>query len=187
MGFLDDLGGIWNDVNAFLQPVAEFIDPFADLIPGFQAAQNILGIDPSKWNDPSGNTVFRSLPTTPVPTARIFAESGPVLGGATMDFSGFVLTTTGMRGLVPFQGQGPPAPGYHLARRTGRRPQAGRNPGMYWVPRRTMNPLNPRALMRAERRMAGFTKYVKRHFSLISVMPKRKKASRPFARKRRCK
>jgi len=187
MGFLDDIGGIWNDINQFIQPIAEFIDPWADLIPGFQAAENILGIDPSKWRDTGGQSVFRPLPTAPVPSARIFAESGPVLGGATMDFGSFDLTTTGMRGLVPFQGQGPPAPGYHLARRPARRPTRGTAGGMYWVPRRTMNPLNPRALMRAERRMAGFTKYVKRHFNLSACMPKRKKATRSFGRKRRCK
>ena len=101
-----------------------------------------------------------------------------------MDFSGYDLTTTGARGLIPFQGQGPPAPGYHLARRSARRPQQGRNPGLYWVPRRSMNPLNPRALMRAERRMAGFTKYVKRHFSLASIMPKRKKSTRRFGKRK---
>lgn len=55
-----------------------------------------------------------------------------------------------------------------------RRAMAGRDAGLYWRKPRRTNPLNPKALARAERRMAMFTRWVKHHFTLAKSMPRRK-------------
>lgn len=96
--------------------------------------------------------------------------------------------TSGRRGLIPYSGGVIPS-GYRVCQRKARAPVAGRAAGVYLCPRRSMNPLNPRALLRAERRMNSFTTWVKRHFSIASRMPRRKKASRVArfgGRRRKC-
>lgn len=62
---------------------------------------------------------------------------------------------------------------------------SGRAAGMYWRKPRHTNPLNPKALVRAERRMAMFTNWVKRHFKIASQFPARKKARRFGGRRRK--
>jgi len=52
------------------------------------------------------------------------------------------------------------------------------------IPRRTMNPLNPRALMRAERRLNAFSTWVKRHFKIAAAAPKRRKGGGRFKRRK---
>ena len=86
--------------------------------------------------------------------------------------------------VIPFTGQNWPGPGYRLSALPARSPQAGRAAGLYWTRPRKTNPLNPRALMRAERRLEMFTRWVKRHFNIASQMPRRKK-SRSFGGRRR--
>jgi len=171
MGFLDELLGAGTTDTV----VDTLWETARDVIPTFGVAEDLLrgvGIIPPSPS-PAGSS--RGIPAISINPSSGGQTSG---GGATgMWNGGFDLTTTGMRGLVPFQGQGPPAPGYHIARRPQRRPTAGRAAGLYWVPRRTMNPLNPRALLRAERRMSSFTKWVKRHFTIQSSMPRRRKAA----------
>jgi len=66
-----------------------------------------------------------------------------------------------------------------------RRPTQGREAGLYWRKPRHTNPLNPKALVRAERRMAMFTGWVKRHFKIASQFPARKKARRFGGRRRK--
>lgn len=80
--------------------------------------------------------------------------------------------------VIPFTGQNWPGPGYRLSMLPARRPSAGRPAGMYWKKPRRTNPLNPQALMRAERRMSMFTRWVKKHFSVMKSMPRRKKSRR---------
>lgn len=89
----------------------------------------------------------------------------------------FALTTTRSRGLIPYSGGMIPS-GYRVANRAGRAPTAGYPAGVYLVRRRSMNVLNPRALMRAERRMSGFTRWVKRHFTIAAAAPRRRKVGR---------
>jgi hypothetical protein len=184
MAFWDDISTAWNDVNAFLQPVAEFIDPWADLIPGFQAAENILGIDPAKWTTQSGQSIFQ--PTVAAPP--VFGGGQAQQGGASMEWNQLgvpaAMAWTGPRRIMPYTGGIIPS-GFRVANRAARRPTQGYPAGTYLVPRRRMNPLNPRALMRAERRMGAFTRFVKSHFQLSSIMPKRKKSARFGARRRR--
>ena len=93
------------------------------------------------------------------------------------DISTFVGSpmAVGPRRLYPLSA-GWPGPGYRAARRGARRPSGGNPAGIYWVPRRKMNPLNPRALLKAERRMSAFTHWVKRHFQITSSMPRRRRA-----------
>lgn len=96
-------------------------------------------------------------------------------------FNDFSLTTTrGSRGLIPYSGGMIPS-GYRVANRRATSGSPARPAGTYLVPRRSMNPLNPRALLRAERRMSAFTKWVSRHFAIAKRAPRRKK----FGRKRR--
>ena len=80
--------------------------------------------------------------------------------------------------LIPFTGQNWPGPGYRLSMLPARRASAGRAAGMYWKKRKVMNPLNPRALARAERRMSAFSRWVKKHFQIQKSMPRRKKSRR---------
>jgi len=188
MGLFDD---IINQVNPFVR----------DLVPGFAAVQDVAGeifgdsLGPQYKGMP-GYVPPGYSPTVPnqsyIPTAQQVANQYfhklPTTGGGASGMwqDPFALTTTRGRGLIPFSGQGPPAPGYRLASRPARAPTAGTQGGMYWVPRRSMNPLNPRALLRAERRMGAFTKWVKHHFSIASAMPRRKRsASRGRFTKRR--
>jgi hypothetical protein len=98
---------------------------------------------------------------------------------------GFPLTTTngGRRGLIPYSGGIIPS-GYRVGMRKPRAPTAGYPGGAYLIPRRSMNPLNPRALMRAERRLNAFSKWVKRHFVIASHAPKRRKGGR-FTKRRK--
>jgi hypothetical protein len=184
----------WDDINSVLQPVAQFIDPFADLIPGFQTAETILGIDPSSWGGTGGQPAQQFLPGPQSTFVPSVPQSSPGVGGVNYgqfqndmaEFIGlggdgmdFPLTTTrGMtRGLMPYQGVIPS--GWHLKRLpNGRRGTPARAPGDYIARNRRMNPLNPRALARAERRMSSFTRYVKHHFSVAHLMPKRKSAGK---------
>jgi hypothetical protein len=187
MGWLDDLLGA-GTTEGFVDTAWQAA---RDFIPTFAPAEDFLktvGIIPQSVSAPSVQNGGY------IPSAtEIFSHPLPFAGGSSMGggASGmwpdqFALTTTGRRGLIPFTGQGPPATGYRLTSRGQRAPQAGRAAGMYWVPRRTMNPLNPRALLRAERRMGAFTKWVKRHFQIQSAMPRRKRsASRGRFTKRR--
>jgi hypothetical protein len=164
------------------------------------AAQKLLGSDPvERWSAGAGHS---SAPPTSVggdgftlagnAIKKAFEGSGtwdwspqggPMngfdLGGVTSDFP--LTTTTGRRGLIPYTGGFIPS-GYRVGMRPARRPTPGTAGGVYLIPRRTMNPLNPRALMRAERRMNAFSKWVKRHFTIQKAMPKRRKVG---GRKRR--
>jgi len=184
MSIFDDLSGLWDDANQFLAPVADFIQPIAqDLIPGFKLAQDLLGIGPQ-----AGSTYSQQYPQllggasgqwdSPVMSAVQVAQGagGVFSGGGTMDFP---LTLTGGmgRGLIPYGGGMIPR-GYRVVQRAAQRPTAGRPAGVYLARSRRMNPLNPRALSRAERRMSSFTRYVKRHFQTSHLMPKRKTRSR---------
>lgn len=80
--------------------------------------------------------------------------------------------------LIPFTGQNWPGPGYRLSALPARNPSPGRAAGLYWKRPRHTNPLNPRALVRAEKRLAMFSHWVKRHFQIQKSMPKRRKARR---------
>lgn len=100
---------------------------------------------------------------TAAPAALPF---GGLMGGATGTFNG-----RSSRSMVPFGGGGIP-PGYRIAQRNGQ---------AYLKKIRHMNPLNPRALLRAERRMGAFTHWVKRHFRIAAATPRRKKATRRAA------
>lgn len=107
-----------------------------------------------------------------------------VYGGGSMngDWSGdYGMTLTRGRSLIPYSGGVIPS-GYRVAMRRPRAPTSGYPGGAYLVPRRSMNVLNPRALMRAERRLSGFSKWVKRHFTIAKHAPKRRKVG---GRKRR--
>lgn len=133
-----------------------------DEMPGMQTASNPGA--PYQWSGSTGGGMY-DLTT---------------LGGSPM--------AVGPRRLFPLSA-GWPGPGYRAARRGSRRPSAGHPAGLYWVPRRKMNPLNPRALMKAERRMSAFTHWVKRHFAIASSMPRRRRAptrrAASFRRKKR--
>lgn len=88
-----------------------------------------------------------------------------------------VATRNGSRSVIPYQGGMIPS-GYRLTQRGG---------VPYLKKIRHMNPLNPRALLRAERRMGAFTGWVKRHFRIASSMPARKRRAprRGYCSKRR--
>jgi hypothetical protein len=202
MGLFDDISGIWDDANQYLQPAMEFINPVArDLVPGFGAVEDVLGIGPGTpgWGSPpqlgGGGGLGGGGSSTPA-----HAAAGGAMGGwsgdwgatppqaAPLDFGGgqpmsYDLSTlggspmaVGPRRLYPLSA-GWPGPGYRVARRGNRRANPGYQAGIYWVPTRRMNPLNPRALLKAERRMSAFTHWFKRHFSIASTMPRRRKAS----------
>lgn len=195
MGWLEDLGlggidpgailndiagnfGFQGDLSGVINQVAGAIFPSSS--PG--RVQGVGGVAPpaQTWQ-PSQNT---------------WQDTGGASGtwpaqqsGGTMDWTQLGvpqgMTLGGRRGLIPYSGGMIPT-GYRVQNRPGRRGTPGYGPGVYLVPRRHMNPLNPRALLRAERRMASFTHWVKRHFSLVSHMPRRKKARRfGGARKRK--
>ena len=106
-------------------------------------------------------------------------------GGASMDWGNdFAMTVSngGRRGLIPYSGGIIPS-GYRVGMRPPRAPTAGYPGGTYLIPRRTMNPLNPRALMRAERRLNAFSTWVKRHFKIAAAAPKRRKGGKFKRRK----
>jgi hypothetical protein len=106
-------------------------------------------------------------------------------GGASMDWGNgdYAMTVTGRRGLIPYSGGIIPS-GYRVGMRRPRAPTAGYPGGAYLIPRRSMNPLNPRALMRAERRLNAFSTWVKRHFKIAAAAPKRRKGGR-FTKRRK--
>lgn len=110
-----------------------------------------------------------------------YDETGMVPYGG--NGGGFPLTLTGPRRILPYSGGIIPS-GYRVAQRPPRRPTAGYPGGVYLVPRRSMNPLNPKALMRAERRMNSFTTWVKRHFRIAAAAPKRRRTSGRFKRRK---
>jgi len=184
MSIFDDLSGLWDDANAFLAPVADFLNPIAqDLIPGFKLAEDLLGLGP-----PAGQNYSQAWPGTAgagasgqwtaLPSAVQVSKGvgGVYSDGGQMDFP--LMTTGGMgRGLIPYGGGMIPR-GYRVRQLPARRATAGHPAGVYLSRTRRMNPLNPRALSRAERRMSSFTRYVKRHFQTTHLMPKRKTRSR---------
>jgi len=190
--------GWWEDLNQAISDtgILQAIDPVArDVIPGYAAYEDLVGIDVKKWgpgtfnNPAAGGTGAPSAPPGP---DVIFLNNKPFSpgGAAPMDWSDmglnpYAMTTTRPRGLIPYQGGMIPS-GYRVANRAPRRPTQGYPGGVYLVPRRHMNPLNPRALMRAERRMHAFTTWVTRHFKIAAAFPKRRgrKGGR-FAKRRR--
>jgi hypothetical protein len=146
---------------------------------GYNLGQEIAKLDPFGFNvdpylPPAGGT---GQPSAPPTTA--FGGGFSTGGGTSMawdDFGGgFPLVTTrgARRGLIPYSGGVIPS-GYRVANRAARAPTAGLAAGTYLVPRRSMNPLNPRALMRAERRLNMFSTWVKRHFKIAAAAPKRR-------------
>jgi hypothetical protein len=86
------------------------------------------------------------------------------------------------RRMIPFQQGVWPGPGYKLVNRKASRGSPAHAAGMYWVPRRMTNPLNPRALARATRRSEGFMHFVKKHFTFPGRVAKPKY---PFRARRR--
>jgi hypothetical protein len=172
----------WDQLNQSIADtgILQAINPVArDVLPGLGAFEDIIGIDPNSWGPNTfvgGADAAAAAPTSPSPILGRGLAVPQQPGGASLDWSGgFPLTTTtGRRGLIPYSG-GPVPSGYRVAQRPPRAPSAGTPGGTYLVPRRSMNPLNPRALMRAERRMSAFTHWVKRHFRIAAHTPKRKK------------
>lgn len=168
------LGGAIYDalgVNELFEPPAAKRDPYRDppqpsrTTPSFSQLPT-LGIS--------------TVGTNPVPMVSPSVH-GPTSNGGQMDWGygngDFALTTTRSRGLIPYSGGMIPS-GYRVANRPGRPATAGYPAGVYLVRRRSMNVLNPRALMRAERRMSGFTRWVKRHFTIAAAAPRRRKVGR---------
>ena len=186
----------WDQINQAIADtgILQTINPIArDVLPGVGAVEDILGIDPSTWgpNTFAGAESAASAPASPSPSLSRGLALPQIPGGASLDFGnlggggfgGFPLTVSGPRRLIPYSG-GPIPSGYRVAQRAARAPSAGTAGGVYLVPRRHMNPLNPRALMRAERRMSAFTHWVKRHFRIAAATPRRKKGGK-FTKRRR--
>jgi hypothetical protein len=160
------------------------LDPF-----GFKKAPSL---PPRDLNRAGGSGHPSAPPTTPgAPLIGGGVSSGfqggfTTGGGASMDWGNdFAMTVSngGRRGLIPYSGGIIPS-GYRVGMRPPRAPTAGYPGGTYLIPRRTMNPLNPRALMRAERRLNAFSTWVKRHFKIAAAAPKRRKGGR-FTKRRK--
>lgn len=182
MGYLDDLLGL---------PPGTLDQTARDIIPGYTEiagyGSDVLGIDkvgtppilPSSSSGLSASDVAGLLQSAGQNIYEHALGGGSSIGGgATMDWSSMGvpngLTLSGPRRIMPYMGGMIPS-GYRVAKRNARAPTSGYPAGVYLVPRRSMNPLNPRALMRAERRMGAFTHWVKRHFRIASSAPRRKR------------
>lgn len=170
MSIWDDIVGGVKDVgeNLLSEGLAKWVPQALDWVtPGWQediqqiTTNFLTGGDPFEWEGLQAQRQQGILP----------GESGsweaPPMTGIDADpFAGIAMTTGGRRSLVPFTGQGSwPGPGYRLARRPARRPTSGHAGGIYWVPTRTMNPLNPRALKRAIRRLDSASRVAKKLFT----------------------
>lgn len=146
----------------FLGQAQGATDPVVNAI----RAKYALGGASGSWGPPM---VPEEVPMSYLPVAAGPGVMSPVPYGS------------GRRSLVPFQGAGSwPGPNYRIANRPYRRGQPERPAGIYWVPRRSMNPLNPRALRRAASRIKAASRWAK---TIVTLS--RSKAVRGGARKRR--
>ncbi len=174
MGFLDDIFGQGTSDTL----VDTGWDLAKGLIPTFGAAADLF--EPKAASPALGGATGSWGPMDYI------QGGGGMLGLDGMGL-GLDMTATGggRRRLIPISA-GWPGPGYHEARRGLRRPSAGHPAGRYWVPNRRMNPLNPRALLKAEHRMGAFTHWVKRHFRIAAAAPRRRSSRKaPCFRRRR--
>jgi hypothetical protein len=183
MGMFDEYLGL---PQGTLDTAAREFIPGYDVLAGY--GDQVLGLGyPQQSQPPSTYGGYGSGGPTQVQGAGAsvgYGDQAGWLGASPMDYSmPTSLALSGPRRIYPYTGGVIPS-GYRVAMRPARRPTSGYPGGTYLVPRRRMNPLNPRALMRAERRMGAFTHWVKRHFRLASHMPHRKKRS-SFRRKKR--
>jgi hypothetical protein len=180
---------LWDDLAGYAEGLEGLTDTLSDFgLPSAGGASLGIGVAKalakSTGFDPFGifgesSSAASSAPTGPQATgaAEIFGGGMTAGGGASSMYdygNGFALTTSPRRGLIPYGGGVIPS-GYRVVQRAARRPTAGYPGGTYLARRRSMNPLNPRALMRAERRMGAFTNWVKRHFRIAMHAPKRRK------------
>jgi len=174
MAWYDTLAGFLPELGEAAQAVEQAVGfPFSgigigtDLYNLASGGSSLLGALGGQWD--------QGPPTPP----GLGGATGSWEQGGAMQLMRIPMNGMG-RGLIPFSGQY--IPGYRVALRPASRGSAGHAAGYYLVKPRRMNPLNPRALMRAERRMGAFTHWVKRHFTIQKSMPRRKKVG---GRKRR--
>jgi hypothetical protein len=186
----------WEDLIGAVNPYVR------DVVPGFGAVQDFIGgaamglglaspedLYPGMigYQPPGGGGTMGFPGATQIAgggASAVFGGGYSDGGGASMPSMMNGLALSGPRRIYPYTGGLIPS-GYRVANRPPRRATSGYPGGTYLVPRRRMNPLNPRALMRAERRMGAFTHWVKRHFRIAGAMPHRKRKASSFRRKKR--
>jgi len=173
-------GGLLQKLEGLSAGLEQYLPSAAGATAGIKLARKIAagGVDPFGVFPQTGAASSAAPQGVQASGATPYYETGGATGMWPPDNAGygngFALTLPGPRRIVPYAGGVIPS-GYRVAQRPPRRPTAGYPGGVYLVPRRSMNPLNPRALMRAERRMNAFTTWVKRHFRIASAAPKRRK------------
>jgi hypothetical protein len=179
MSILDDIGG-WLSGEQGIIP-----DSLETMIG--QAGSGIVSGLLSGWLDGSPSSSGGNASATAqssVPTySTTDSFTGPTATPIAVNSGGqMVYQAAAGRRMVPFQQGVWPGPGYRLVNRRAFRGAPARAAGMYWVPRRMTNPLNPRALARASRRSDGFMNFVKKHFTFPGRVAKPKS---PFRTRRR--